>query len=73
MPSFHTVALSMLVIAGLSACGSEDAAERPEPPPVEETAVGDMVGTLDEARGVQDTTMKHKQDMDRALQESEGN
>jgi hypothetical protein len=64
----------MLAIAGMTACGgAEDAEEHPAPPPVEETVFGDMVGTMDEARAVQDTTMKHKQDLDRALQESEGN
>jgi len=55
----------------LTACGAQDE-PRPEPPPVEDTAFGDMVGTMDKARAVEDTTLQHKEDIDRALQESEG-
>lgn len=61
------IAVSML----LAACGAQDEAP-PEPPPVKDTAFGDMVGTMDKARGVEDTTMQHKEDLDRAMQESEG-
>jgi hypothetical protein len=54
----------------LIGCGSADR-ER-APPPVEETAFGDMVGTMDKARGVQDTVDAHKQDLDRQLESQEG-
>jgi hypothetical protein len=30
------------------------------------------VGTMDKARGVEETTMQHKQTLDRAIEESEG-
>lgn len=61
-----------LALCALLGCSAENAEERPEPPPVEETVFDDMVGTMDRARSVEDTTMQHKQDLDRALQESEG-
>lgn len=61
------IAISMLV----TACGAQDE-PRPEPPTVEDTAFGDMVGTMDKARSVEGTTLQHKQDLDRALEQSEG-
>jgi hypothetical protein len=39
---------------------------------VEETAFGEMVGTIDKAQSVEDTVMQQKEDTDRAIQESEG-
>jgi hypothetical protein len=57
----------------LLGCGAaEDASESSEPPPVEETAFGDMVGTIDKARSVEGTVLQQKEDTDRAIQESEG-
>lgn len=51
-----------------AACGNAGRdAEQSQPPPVEETVFGDMVGTLDEARAVEDTTQEHKQAIDRAV------
>lgn len=55
----------------LSAC-SPSPDEQREPPPVKDTAFDDMVGTMDKARAVENTTMQHKEDVDRALQEAEG-
>ena len=57
----------------LNGCGSSSEPEaRPEPAPVAETAFGDMVGTMDKARGVQDTVDAHKQALDQQLQSTEG-
>jgi hypothetical protein len=59
---------SAVILAG---CGAGTESARP-PPPVEDTVVGDMVGTMDKARGVEATTMQHKEELDRSLQEAEG-
>jgi hypothetical protein len=67
--------LGTILIAGcfLAACGSAgDDEERKPQPPVEDTAFGDMVGTMDKARGVEDTTMQHKQDTDKAIEQLDG-
>jgi hypothetical protein len=55
-----------LVLAG---CGRD--ADH-EPPPVKDTAFGDMVGTMDKARGVQDTVDAHKSELDEQLKSQEG-
>ncbi len=60
----------MITMALLAGCGATVEPQRSEP--VEDTALGDMVGTMDKARSVQDATLRHKDDLDRALQESEG-
>ena len=57
----------------LLGCGAaEDSSENSEPPPVEKTAFGEMVGTIDKARFVEGTVLQQKEDTDRAIQESEG-
>ena len=57
----------------LLGCGAaEESSESSEPPPVEETAFGEMVGTIDKARSVEGTVLQQKEDTDRAIQESEG-
>lgn len=58
---------SLVVSLGLCACGA-----REEPPPVKDTVFGDAVGTMDKARAVEDTTMRHKEDLDRAMESAEG-
>lgn len=68
--SFTLLGAVILLLVG---CGAaEDSSERPEPTPVEETAFGEMVGTLDKARSVEGAVLQQKEDVDRALQESEG-
>lgn len=53
---------------------SEGQAElRSQPPPVKDTAFGDMVGTMDKARGVQSTVDDQKRELDRQVQSAEGN
>ncbi|HEU4601335.1 MAG TPA: hypothetical protein VFS24_05180 [Steroidobacteraceae bacterium] len=54
-----------------AACGSHEEPKQPDPPPVKDTVFGDMVGTMDKARSVQDTTLKQKEDMDRQLEQQE--
>ena len=62
--------LSLALAASvLAACGSEQ--QPAEPPPIEQTAFGDMAGTLDKARAVEGEVQDHKQAIDRALEENE--
>jgi hypothetical protein len=57
------LALSLAMLGG---CGAAtDANREREPPPVEETVFGDMVGTMDKARGVEDMLQKQKEERDR--------
>ena len=67
--SFRAISMPMLVGLLLCGCGSaeDSAADKTEPVPVEDSVFGDMVGTMDKARAVEDTTMQRKQDLDRAL------
>lgn len=73
MTADHRAAWALMAAMALSACGAEH--EEAEPadatPAVEDTAFGDMVGTMDKARGVQDTVDAHKQDMDRRIEGDE--
>jgi hypothetical protein len=56
----------------VAACGADSGEEEQrQPPPVEDTVFGDAVGTMDRARAVEDTTLQHKQDLDRAIDEQE--
>ena len=64
--------LVLLVLAvAATGCGSESS-QPSAPPPVKDTAFGDMAGAMDKARGVEATTMQQKEDLDRAVQEAEG-
>jgi hypothetical protein len=62
------VASAALLILG--GCGEGADAPEPTPPPVEDTAFGDMVETMDKARAVEDTTMRHKEELDRRLDDA---
>ena len=69
----HTVrafAMSFLVLT-MHGCGTSEAPEESASPPIEETAFGDMVGTVDKSRAVEGVVMQQKEDIDQALQESE--
>jgi hypothetical protein len=78
---FARVVEMTLIAVALAACGhpnpipdsNPSGTPGSEPPPVKDTAFGDMVGTMDKARGVETTTLQHKQDMDRTLEQQEGN
>jgi len=76
MTAIQRMLTALSLACALSACGPSadqpSADQSPELPPVEDTAFGDMVGTMDKARAVEDTTMAHKEELDRALQEAEG-
>jgi hypothetical protein len=66
--------ISLIVSLGMTACGSKsEPPPKPsqEPAPVKDGAFGDMVGTMDKARGVEDTTMEHKEAVDRSLDNAE--
>jgi nitrous oxide reductase accessory protein NosL len=72
MNAYPRTAFALALVAMLAACGATEDSPRAEPPPVEETAFGDMVGTMDKARGVEDATLQHKQSLDAAVDASEG-
>lgn len=60
---------TLVVAAVLTACGAgQDTAE---PPPVEDTAFGDLAGAVDEARAVESTLQEHKEALDRTLEQNE--
>lgn len=59
---------ALFIAVALSACGQEAA----EPMPVEETVFGDTVGAIDKARAVEDVTLKHKENLDRAMDAAAG-
>ncbi|HEU4652465.1 MAG TPA: hypothetical protein VFS47_00680 [Steroidobacteraceae bacterium] len=66
------LAVTVAFMSGcFAACGSHEEPKQPDPPPVKDTAFGDMVGTMDKARSVQDTTLKQKEAMDRQLEQQE--
>ena len=61
---------ALLISLGVAACGS-DSVTSSAPPPVKDSVAGDLVGTMDKARAVEDTTMQHKEDLDRAMDAAE--
>ena len=70
MTDLQRIGLATLCACFLAGCGSSS--EPPQPPPVKDTAFGDLVGTMDKARGVQDTVDAQKQQADRQLEAAEG-
>lgn len=69
--------LSALLLAMLAACGvpgpqddKEEAREKGRD--TDETVFDDMIQTQDRARAVEDVTLGHKQALDEAISESEG-
>ena len=62
--------LSLALVASLlAACGSER--QPSEPPPVADTAFGDVAGSVDKARAVEGQVMDHKEAIDHELQQNE--
>ncbi|MDY6944592.1 MAG: hypothetical protein SXG53_02645 [Pseudomonadota bacterium] len=69
--SRNSYALSVVLAASwLAACGAQPN-PAPPPPPVEDTAFGDMAGAMDKARAVEGTMQEHKEALDRTLEEKE--
>lgn len=71
MMNLQRTILTAAVLCILGGCNSRPQPPA-EPPPVKDTAFGDMVGTMDKARGVQDTVDAQKQALDQQLNASEG-
>ena len=70
MCAIQRVGSMLLVSLLLAACGSADEPRKP-PPPVEDTVFRDTVVTpLEKAKGVEDTVMQQKRDVDQAVDES---
>jgi hypothetical protein len=66
------ICAGLITAAALVACGAQqDHEQRPPPPPVSDTAFAPMVGTMDKVRGVEDTTLQHKEDLDHELDRQE--
>jgi len=70
MPAAHRSLAALAVMLLVTACGASSDTER-EPTPVKDAPLGDMVGTMDKARAVENTTMQHKEDLDRAIDSQE--
>jgi hypothetical protein len=70
MSTSHRLICTSALIALLAGCGSESH-EEAAPPEVKDTAFGDMVGTMDKARGVEDTIGQQKRDTDEQLDKQE--
>jgi basic membrane lipoprotein Med (substrate-binding protein (PBP1-ABC) superfamily) len=74
--------LAALALSMLAACGggtstpadeaAEDAAAEELGRDTDKTVVDDMIQTQDRARAVEGVTLGHKQDLDQALEASEG-
>lgn len=68
-PNASTMGATLVVAALLAACGAEQ--KTAEPPPVKDTAFGDMAAAMEQAREVEGTLQEHKEALDRTLQQSE--
>jgi len=66
------LALSVLVACGGAAPPPDEAEAREKGRDTDETVFDDMIQTQDRARAVEDLTLGRKQDMDAAIEESEG-
>jgi hypothetical protein len=71
MTTVQRLCRSLIAVVLLGGCGSSDES-RPSGTPVEEKPLGEMTDAMDKARAVQDTTLQHKEDLDRALQDNGG-
>jgi hypothetical protein len=72
MTTVHRLGFALLAVMLLGGCGSSEESPSSAAAPVEERPLDEMTRAMDKARAVEDTTLQHKQDMDRALQEMEG-
>lgn len=70
MKSASRSALLLCCVWMLAACGPRSE-HNTEPPPVEETVFGDLVGSMEKARGVETALQEDKQALDRALEAAE--
>ena len=61
------IAALLAALSMMTGCGS-----REEPSPVEDSAFGDMTGTMDKARGVESTLQQEKREVDEAIDAADG-
>ena len=68
----RTISVALVAFA-MTACGSsEDDAQRPPPPKVEDTVFGDMVATKDRAKQGAEQAMEQRQkELDEAMKKQE--
>lgn len=71
MITIQRISYAVALAAVLGGCGSAGEPQA-EPPPVEETAFGDMVGTMDKARAVESTMQQHKDALDKSIADGAG-
>ena len=67
MTTAQRLCRSLIAVVLLGGCGSSDESRPSGTPPVEARPLDEMTGAMDKARAVQDTTLQHKEDLDRAL------
>jgi rRNA maturation protein Nop10 len=64
-------ACSVAILAMMcAACGSKKEAEEPKPMDPKDTFAGDQIRAKERAEAVEATTMEHKAEMDRAIEET---
>jgi hypothetical protein len=65
------IARGLALVSLLAACGATEDTPR-DAPPLQDTAFSDMASTIDKARGVEHTTLQHKESLDAAIDAGEG-
>jgi hypothetical protein len=70
MQSIHRAISATIVIVCLNACAKSDSEPAP-PAPVDQTVFSDVVAPMEKARGVEETLLRQREELDRAVNESE--
>ena len=67
-----TILMLAALVAGCGSGGNDEQRSPPPAPPAPDAATREMLRPLEKARAVEDTTMQHKRDMDKAIDANEG-
>jgi rRNA maturation protein Nop10 len=70
MRTIHKACSVAILAMMCAACGSGKDAEEPKPMDPKDTFAGDQIRAKERAESVEATTMEHKAEMDRALDEA---